>query len=142
MIVCIDCFKLFQTISNKNKTSNGPNSQSESEKRMWHHAQTSWRKNVFYKLFERIIITRQSKLCWEIKTYSHSNWASVSAMFQSYVLTSGCLIELSAWQYQKVVTLSQADCKYKIQWVFKGTLPRSFGTRISRLYTRTTDVIM
>ena len=26
--------------------------------------------------------------------------------------------------------------------MLKGTLPRSFGTRISRLYTRTTDVIM
>ena len=33
MIVCIDCFKLFQTISNKNKTCNGPGSQSESENR-------------------------------------------------------------------------------------------------------------
>ena len=55
MIVCIDCFKLFQTISNKNKTCNGPGSQSESENRSWHHAQTSRRKNVFYILFERII---------------------------------------------------------------------------------------
>ena len=35
--------------------------------------------------------------------------------------------------------------KGPIFWVvpnFKGTVPRSFGTRISRLYTRTTDVIM
>ena len=49
------CFKLFQTISNKNKTCNGPGSHSESENRTWHHAQTSWRKSVFYILFESII---------------------------------------------------------------------------------------
>ena len=55
MIVCIDCLKLFQTISNENKTCNGPGSQSESENRTWHHAQTSRRKNVFYKLLESII---------------------------------------------------------------------------------------
>ena len=55
MIVCIDCFKLFQTISNKNKTCNGPGGQSESENRTWHQAQTFRRKNVFYTLFERII---------------------------------------------------------------------------------------
>ena len=55
MIVCIDCFKLFQTISNKNKTCNGPGSQSESEKRTWHHALTSKKNKVFYILIERII---------------------------------------------------------------------------------------
>ena len=55
MIVCVDCFKLFQTISNTNKTCNGPGSQSESENRTWHHAHTSRKKNVFYILFERII---------------------------------------------------------------------------------------
>ena len=54
-IVCIDCFKLFQTISNTNKTCNGPGSQSESENRTRHHAQTFRRKNVFYILFKRII---------------------------------------------------------------------------------------
>ena len=58
MIVCIDCFKLFQTISNKNKTCNGAGSQSESENRTWHHAQTSRRKYVIYILFERIIKRR------------------------------------------------------------------------------------
>ena len=47
-----DCFKQFQIISNKNKTCNGPGSQSESQNRTWHHAQTSRRKNVFYILFE------------------------------------------------------------------------------------------
>ena len=51
MIVCIDCFKLFQTISNKNKTCNGQGSQSESANRTWHHAETSRRKNVFCILF-------------------------------------------------------------------------------------------
>ena len=55
MIVCIDCFKLFQTISNKNKTCNGPGGQAESENRMWHHAQTSRRKKIFFIFFERII---------------------------------------------------------------------------------------
>ena len=55
-IVCIDCFKLFQTISNRNNTCNGPGSQTEAKNRTWHHAQTSRRKNVFYILFERIII--------------------------------------------------------------------------------------
>ena len=56
MIVCIDCFKLFQTISNKNKACNGPGSQSESENRTRHHAQTSRKKKVFYRLFERMIV--------------------------------------------------------------------------------------
>ena len=51
MIVCIDCFKLFQTISNKNKTCNGPGSQSESENRKWHHAQTSRRKKCIPHTF-------------------------------------------------------------------------------------------
>ena len=55
MIVCIDCFKLFQTISNKNRTCNGPGSQSESENRTWHHALISKKKIVFYTLSERII---------------------------------------------------------------------------------------
>ena len=58
MIVCIDCFKQFQTISNKNKTCNGPGSQSESENRTWHHALTSKKKIVFYTLSERIIKKR------------------------------------------------------------------------------------
>ena len=38
----------------------GQGSKSESENGMWHHAQTSWRKNAFYIFFERMIInTRQ-----------------------------------------------------------------------------------
>ena len=57
MIVCIDCFKMFQTMSNKNKTCNGPGSQLESENRTWHHAQTSRKNKVFYRLFERIMMT-------------------------------------------------------------------------------------
>ena len=51
MIVCIDCFKPFQTISNKNKTCNGPGSQSESENRTWHHAQTSRKKKCILHTF-------------------------------------------------------------------------------------------
>ena len=60
MIVCIDCFKLLQTIFNKNKTCNGPGIQSESENIMSHHAQTSRKKNVFYIHFERIIKIKQN----------------------------------------------------------------------------------
>ena len=51
MIVCIDCFKLFQAISNKNKTCNGPGSQSESENGTWHHALTSRKKKCILHTF-------------------------------------------------------------------------------------------
>ena len=50
MIVCIDCFKLFQTICTKTKLVMVRAANHS------HHAQTSRRKNVFYILFERIIM--------------------------------------------------------------------------------------
>ena len=73
MIVCIDSLKLFQTICDKNKTCNGPGSQSESENRTWHRALTSRKKNVFYILFERIISTILSTflISWYITVSVH-----------------------------------------------------------------------
>ena len=37
---------------------------------------------------------------------------------------------------------NEAGCLKNKNTFIKGTLPRNFGARISRLYTRTTDVIM
>ena len=55
MIVCIDCFKLFQTIFNKNKTCNGwaanQSLRIERDIMLRHLGE----KNVLYILFERII---------------------------------------------------------------------------------------
>ena len=52
MIVCIDCFKLFQQSPTKTKLAIV---QAANQSLRIEHAQTSRGKNVFYILFERII---------------------------------------------------------------------------------------
>ena len=44
--------------------------------------------------------------------------------------------------YLPIALCRKMKLKQKKKYFIKGILPRSFGTRISRLYTRTTDVIM
>ena len=74
MIVCFDCFKLFQTISNKNKTCNGPGSQSESENRTWHHALTSRRKNVFRSILHTFWKDNNNDFNQHCSFNSFSDW--------------------------------------------------------------------
>ena len=82
---CLKQFKAINTISNKNKTCNGPSSQSESENRTWHHAQTSSRKNIFYTLFERIINCH----CYASANYCRLQYHSFeAAIFHYWVFIS------------------------------------------------------
>ena len=98
MIVCIDCFKLFQTISNKNKTCDGPGSQSESENRTWHLAQTSRRKNVFYILFEEIILV-------------------IVQIFYMWLWLLSISISEQTLQKSEIFILLLAECLLQIKWI-------------------------
>ena len=56
MTVCIDCFKLFQTISNKTKLAMVRAANQSREQNVTSCSDIQEKKKVFYILFERIII--------------------------------------------------------------------------------------
>ena len=123
IIVCIDCFKLFQTISNKNKTCNGPGSQSESENRTWHHALTTRKKSGTFNGFINLVIGWYLSSMFTIFHCSNDLFYYPFKKYVEYIFSPGCLSIMS----HSILTLWLA-ARTIASFVFVGDCLKQFKT--------------